>query len=238
MNYEPVSTGNQSNGVAGIQKNIHVEEASHKKAAVHEYILLPFISSNPPLSSTIQSSDVKAGDQLGDVNAGDQPRDVNAGDQPEDVNAGDIQGDVDEISRNDDVCQGNELRIDSSTHDVNAASISINTTSNIIAADSLNINTADSNHRNMPTLEATGIFDGAFDDRDLGAKADTNNLGSSTVISPILTTRSMRMEQYHTHTDYALWEVIINGDSSIPKPPAVGTIVPLKTEAQKLARKK
>nr|GEZ64004.1 ribonuclease H-like domain-containing protein [Tanacetum cinerariifolium] len=48
---------------------------------------------------------------------------------------------------------------------------------------------------------------------------------------------SMRMEQYLTHTDYALLEVIINGDSPVPEPPAVGTVVPLKTKAQKLARK-
>nr|GEV82723.1 reverse transcriptase domain-containing protein [Tanacetum cinerariifolium] len=136
------------------------EENLHEKAAVHEYILLPFISSNPPLSSTIQSSD------------------VNAGDQPRDVNAGDIQGDVDEILRNDDVCQRNEIKSDISTHDVNAASTSINTASKIIAAGNLNINIADSNHKNMPTLEDTGIFDGAFDDRDLGAGADTNNLDS------------------------------------------------------------
>nr|GEX30457.1 hypothetical protein [Tanacetum cinerariifolium] len=31
--------------------------------------------------------------------------------------------------------------------------------------------------------------------------------------------------------------VIINGDSLVPEPPTVGTVVPLKTEAQKLARK-
>nr|GEV40780.1 ribonuclease H-like domain-containing protein [Tanacetum cinerariifolium] len=48
---------------------------------------------------------------------------------------------------------------------------------------------------------------------------------------------SMRMEQYLTHTDYALWEVIINGDSLVPEPLAVGTVLPPKTEAQKLARK-
>ncbi|GJX57575.1 hypothetical protein Tco_0287472 [Tanacetum coccineum] len=35
---------------------------------------------------------------------------------------------------------------------------------------------------------------------------------------PVLKTRdydlwSMRMEQYLTHTDYALWEVIVNGDA-------------------------
>nr|GFA78674.1 retrovirus-related Pol polyprotein from transposon TNT 1-94 [Tanacetum cinerariifolium] len=53
MNYEPVYVGNQSNGDACIQTNIHAGQASHEKAAVHEYILLPFIPSNPPLSSTI-----------------------------------------------------------------------------------------------------------------------------------------------------------------------------------------
>nr|GEV67298.1 hypothetical protein [Tanacetum cinerariifolium] len=170
INYEPVSTRNKSNGDAGIQTDIYAGQASQEKATVHKYILLPFISSNPPLSLTIQSSDVNAGDQLGDVNARD------------------IQGDVNEISRNDNVCQENETRIDSSTYAINAASTSINTASNIIAAGSLNINIADSNHTNMLTLEATGIFDGAFDDRDLGAEADTTNLDSSIVFSPILTT--------------------------------------------------
>nr|GEX67458.1 retrovirus-related Pol polyprotein from transposon TNT 1-94 [Tanacetum cinerariifolium] len=147
------------------------EKNLHEKAAVHEYILLPFISFTPPLSSTIQSSD------------------VNAGDQPRDVNASEIQGAVDEISRNNDVCQGNEIRIDSSTNAVNAASTSINTASNVIAAGSININTATSNHINMPTLEAIRIFNGAFDDRDLGVEADTNNLDSSIVVSPIPITR-------------------------------------------------
>nr|GEX39423.1 uncharacterized mitochondrial protein AtMg00810-like [Tanacetum cinerariifolium] len=110
-----------------------VEENLHEKAVVHEYILLPFIPSNQPLSSTIQSSY---------VNAGDKPGDVDTGDKPGDVNAGDIQGNVDEISRNDDVCQGNEIRIDSSTHVVNAASPSVNTASNII--DRLDANNLDS----------------------------------------------------------------------------------------------
>nr|GEV67952.1 ribonuclease H-like domain-containing protein [Tanacetum cinerariifolium] len=108
-----------------------------------------------------------------------------------DVNAGDIQGDVEEILRNDYVCQGNEIRIDSSTHAVNAASTSINTASNIIVVRSLNTNTTDSNHTNMSTLEAIGIFDVAFDDRVLGAEADTNNLDSSTVVNPIPTTRDV-----------------------------------------------
>nr|GEY52780.1 hypothetical protein [Tanacetum cinerariifolium] len=42
---------------------------------------------------------------------------------------------------------------------------------------------------NTGDIQATGIFDGAFDDRDWGVEADTNNLDSFTVVSPIPTTR-------------------------------------------------
>ncbi|GKA49266.1 putative reverse transcriptase domain-containing protein [Tanacetum coccineum] len=49
---------------------------------------------------------------------------------------------------------------------------------------------------------------------------------------------SMRMEQYLTHTNYALWEVIMNGDAptSVASASAEGPIPP-KTAEQKLARK-
>ncbi|GJY78480.1 hypothetical protein Tco_0484281 [Tanacetum coccineum] len=47
----------------------------------------------------------------------------------------------------------------------------------------------------------------------------------------------MRMEQYLTHTDYALWEVIVNGDApAITSASTEGPISP-KTAEQKLARK-
>nr|GEV56150.1 hypothetical protein [Tanacetum cinerariifolium] len=144
------------------------------------------------LTKSMNYDPVSVGNQSNgdaDVNAGDQPGDVNNGDQPGDVNAGDIQGDVDEISRNDNVCQGDKIRIDCSTRVINAASTNINIASNIIAAGSLNINNVDYILTNMPTLEDTGIFDGAFDDRDLGAEADTNNLDSFIVFSHIPTTR-------------------------------------------------
>nr|GFB90795.1 hypothetical protein [Tanacetum cinerariifolium] len=49
--------------------------------------------------------------------------------------------------------------------------------------------------------------------------------------------RSMRMEQYLTFTDHALWEVIVNGESisSVASAGAEGPI-PSKTTKQKLAR--
>ncbi|GKE02757.1 hypothetical protein Tco_1390740 [Tanacetum coccineum] len=51
---------------------------------------------------------------------------------------------------------------------------------------------------------------------------------------------SMRMKQYLTHTDYALWEVIVNGDApAVIASASAGTEgpIPPKTTKQKLARK-
>nr|GEV97638.1 putative ribonuclease H-like domain-containing protein [Tanacetum cinerariifolium] len=61
----------------------------------------------------------------------------------------------------------------------------------LIASGSLNINTASRipTYPSMPSLKETGIFDDAYDDREVGAEADTNNLELSTVVSVIPTTR-------------------------------------------------
>ncbi|GKB92664.1 ribonuclease H-like domain-containing protein, partial [Tanacetum coccineum] len=49
----------------------------------------------------------------------------------------------------------------------------------------------------------------------------------------------MRMKQYLTYTDYALWEVIVNGDAPTIASASVGIegLIPPKTTEQKLARK-
>ncbi|GJR96895.1 hypothetical protein Tco_0269069 [Tanacetum coccineum] len=47
----------------------------------------------------------------------------------------------------------------------------------------------------------------------------------------------MRMEQYLTHTDYTLWEVIVNGDTPVVASASAEGPIPLKTAEQKLARK-
>ncbi|GKA67988.1 hypothetical protein Tco_0767905 [Tanacetum coccineum] len=48
---------------------------------------------------------------------------------------------------------------------------------------------------------------------------------------------SMRMEQYLTHTNYALWEVIVNGDAPAVTSASSKGPIPPKTAEQKLARK-
>ncbi|GJW03431.1 uncharacterized mitochondrial protein-like protein [Tanacetum coccineum] len=155
MNYEPVTAGNQTNDDAGIETNINAGQAGQEKASDHEYILLPFMPSDSPLSSSNQNSE--------DKDADDEP---GKGDEGLD-----------------------QERTDSSTQDINTAGPSINTASTNINTGSLNINTVSSNDPSMPSLEETGIFDGAYDDEDVGAESDLNNLETTINVSPIPTTR-------------------------------------------------
>ncbi|GJT23452.1 hypothetical protein Tco_0893389 [Tanacetum coccineum] len=113
MNYEPVTAGNQTNNDAGIKTDINSGQVGQEKTSDHEYILLPFMPANSPLSSSTQSSDDKDADEM--------------------------PGKGDEGS--------------------------------------------------MPSLEETGIFDDPYDDREVGAEADQNNLELSTAVSTIPTTR-------------------------------------------------
>ncbi|GKF51000.1 hypothetical protein Tco_0147467, partial [Tanacetum coccineum] len=163
MNYEPVTAGNQTNGDTGIETNVNAGQARQEKASDHEYILLPLMLSNSPLSLSTQSTNDKDADEVPD------------------------KGD-DDVSQTKDLDQ--EMT-DSSTQDINTAGPSINTASENINTGSLNINTASPipNDLSMQSLENTGIFDDAYDDREVGAEADLNNLDTTMNVSPIPTTR-------------------------------------------------
>ncbi|GJW29075.1 putative ribonuclease H-like domain-containing protein [Tanacetum coccineum] len=76
----------------------------------------------------------------------------------------------------------NQERPENSTQDVNTAGLSINTASININTGSLNINTVSSNDQSMPSSEETAIFADVYDDREVGAEADTNNLELSIVM--------------------------------------------------------
>ncbi|GJT17717.1 putative ribonuclease H-like domain-containing protein [Tanacetum coccineum] len=111
MNYKPVTAGNQTNNDASIETNINAGQAGQEKASDHEYILLPFMPSDSPLSSSNQNSKDK---------------------------------DVDDESGKGDEGLDQE-RTDSKT----------------------------------------GIFDGAYDDEDVGAESDLNNLETTINVSLI-----------------------------------------------------
>nr|GEX77100.1 hypothetical protein [Tanacetum cinerariifolium] len=162
MNYVPVTAGNQTNDDAGIGINVNTGKARQEKASDYEFILRPFMHSNSPLFSSTQSLD---------------------------------DNDIDEVSGKGDEGVSKESEIDdpkrtnSSTQDVNIARPSIDTVNTNINTDTLNINIVGSNDLSMLSLEETGIFDGVYDDREVGVEANTNNLELLTVVSPIPTTR-------------------------------------------------
>nr|GEY25748.1 putative ribonuclease H-like domain-containing protein [Tanacetum cinerariifolium] len=91
------------------------------------------------------------------------------------------------------ISEGSEIddqeMTNSNTQDVNTVGLSINTANTNINTGSLNINVVGSNDPSMPSLEETGIFNDVYDDREVGAEADINNLELSIVVSPIPTTR-------------------------------------------------
>nr|GEV44179.1 putative ribonuclease H-like domain-containing protein [Tanacetum cinerariifolium] len=151
----------------GIEINVNARQAGQEKASDHEYILLPFMLFNSPLSLSTRSSDDKNDDEV----PGKGDKGVSKG------------------SRIDD-----QERTDSSTQDVNTAGPSINTTNININTGSLNINNASFNDHGMPSLEETGIFDDVYNDREVGAEANINNLELLTVFSHIPT---IRVHKYH-----------------------------------------
>ncbi|GJR01939.1 retrovirus-related pol polyprotein from transposon TNT 1-94 [Tanacetum coccineum] len=81
---------------------------------------------------------------------------------------------------------------------------SINTASENVNTSSSNINTASPipNDPSMQSLEATGIFNDAYDDREeVGAEADLNNLVTIINVSSIPTTRFTKIIQVWTLVD-------------------------------------
>ncbi|GJU11706.1 hypothetical protein Tco_1134102 [Tanacetum coccineum] len=140
-------------------------QAGKEKASDHEYILLPLMLSNSPLSSSTQSIDDKDADKV--PNKGDddvsqrngQEKEGGASNKEADQHVQDFRAELDNFEN------------------INTGNPNINTASPI------------PNDSSMQSLENTGIFDGAYDDEDVGAEADLNNLETTMNASPIPTTR-------------------------------------------------
>ncbi|GJU05510.1 ribonuclease H-like domain-containing protein [Tanacetum coccineum] len=189
--------------------NVAGRQARQEKASDHEYILLPLMLSNSPLSSSSQSTYNKDADEVlgkGDDDLSErngQEKKEGASNKEDDQHVQDFRTELNNLLVQQKEGYANNTnrvstvnpcvsaagqgfdnaddqeRIDSSTQDVNTAGPSINTASENINTGSSNINTVSPipNDPSMQSLEATGIFDDAYDDREeVGAEADLNNL--------------------------------------------------------------
>ncbi|GJW73017.1 putative ribonuclease H-like domain-containing protein [Tanacetum coccineum] len=159
MNYEPVTAGNQTNSDTGIKTNVNVGQAGQEKASDHEYILLPLILSNSPLSSTSQSTDNK------DVDRDFRAELVNLLVQQKEGYSNNtnrvstVNPSVSAAGQGFDNADDQE-RVNSSTQDVNTVGPSINTACKNVNIGSSNINIASPipNDPSMKSLEATDIL--------------------------------------------------------------------------------
>ncbi|GJU33189.1 putative ribonuclease H-like domain-containing protein [Tanacetum coccineum] len=159
MNYEPITAGNQTNRNAGIKDNVDA-------VPTQQYILLPLLSDSP------QSSEDAVTDDAGKMKT------------EEPANEGERNGqEKEEGASNKEGYANSTNRVSTISPSVSAAGQSF-INANDLLTDPL-----------MPDLEDTtdllntGIFSGAYDDEDVGAEADLNNLETTINVSPIPTTR-------------------------------------------------
>ncbi|GJZ34127.1 putative ribonuclease H-like domain-containing protein [Tanacetum coccineum] len=149
MNYEPVTTGNQTNRNAGIKDNVDA-------VPTQQYILLPLLYDSPQSSKDAVAND--AGKKTNEEPA--------------------HEAELDNLLVQQKEGYANNTNRDS------IVSPSVSTIEqNFTNADDLPTDPL------IPDLEDTGIFRGAYDDEDVGAEADLNNLETTMNVSPIPTTK-------------------------------------------------
>ncbi|GJX43570.1 putative ribonuclease H-like domain-containing protein [Tanacetum coccineum] len=199
MNYEPVTAGNQTNKNAGIKYNVDA-------VPTQQYILLPLLYDSP------QSSKDAVADDAGKKTNEDPAKEDDKSGQGEATNTNStnrlntVSSLINTVSSSFTTMDPGRERVQRNEFEsvfgqdkdangnniyrmftpVNAAGSSYDNLNG-----SIPVNAATLPNDNLPTdplmpdLEDTGIFSGAYDDEDVGAEADLNNL--ETTINVLVT---------------------------------------------------
>ncbi|GJZ55039.1 putative ribonuclease H-like domain-containing protein [Tanacetum coccineum] len=174
MNYEPVTAGNQTNKNAGIKDNVDA-------VPTQQYILLPLLYDSPQSSKDAVADDAGKKTNEEPAHEGErngQEKEGGASNKENDQNVQDFRAELDNLLVQQKEGYANNTNRDSTV------SPSVSTAGqNFTNADDLPTDPL------IPDLEDTGIFSGAYDDEDVGAEADLNNLETTMNVSPIPTTR-------------------------------------------------
>ncbi|GJU03610.1 hypothetical protein Tco_1113948 [Tanacetum coccineum] len=165
MNYEPIVARTQSNVFVGTKASDNAGQARKEIEPVKDYILLPLWLADPPFSQDPKSSQ----------DEGSKP-------------SSDDEKKVDEDPRKDSESIDQEKDVNvNSTNNVNAAST--NEVNSVGGKISIEL----PDDPNMHTLEDISIFDLSIDNEDVGVEADMNNLDTTIQVSPIPTTRFIKI---------------------------------------------
>ncbi|GJU54201.1 putative ribonuclease H-like domain-containing protein [Tanacetum coccineum] len=180
MNYEPVTAGNQTNRNACIKDNVDA-------VPTQQYILLPLLSDSPQSSEDAVVDDAGKKTTEEPANKGErngQEKEGGASNKEGDQNVQDLRAELDKLLvQQKEAYANNTNRVSTVSPSVSAVGKSFDN-ANDLPTDPF-----------MPDLEDTtdllntDIFSGAYDDEDVGAEADLNNLETTMNVSPIPTTR-------------------------------------------------
>ncbi|GJS73666.1 reverse transcriptase domain-containing protein [Tanacetum coccineum] len=186
----------QQNGVTERKNRILIEAA--RTMLADSFLPTTFWAALIIFSTACYSTDDKDADEVPDKGDDDvsqrngQEKEGRASNKEDDQHVQDFRAELDSLLVQQKEGYANNTNRDSTASpSVSTARPSINTASENINTGSPNINTASPipNDSSMQSLENTGIFDDAYDDREVGAEADLNNLETTMNVSPIPTTR-------------------------------------------------
>ncbi|GKD56724.1 putative ribonuclease H-like domain-containing protein [Tanacetum coccineum] len=170
MNYEPVTVGNQTNKNAGIKDNVDV-------VPTQQYILLPLLYDSPQSSKDSVADDAGKKTNEEPANEGEingQEKEGGASNKENNQNVQDFRAKFDNLLVQQKEGYANNTNSDS--------------TVNPFGQNFTNVDDPPTDPL-IPDLEDTDIFSGAYDDEDMGAETDLNNLETTMNVSPIPTTR-------------------------------------------------
>ncbi|GJV43751.1 putative ribonuclease H-like domain-containing protein [Tanacetum coccineum] len=201
MNYVPVVAGNQTNGIAGTRDNIVTGQAEKKTEPEQEYILIPICTTDPLISQGPKDSE---------EDSGMKPTEV------DESGASDKDGEDDQATRSEFerlLQQEKQTVHPNSTNSINTVSTPVSAAGPSFTNDdpSSPVNAAEASNAfeehlfeifspfknaftlppvlNVTLMDDTGIFGNSYNDEDVGAEADLNNLEKTMNVSPIPTTR-------------------------------------------------
>ncbi|GKC36107.1 putative ribonuclease H-like domain-containing protein [Tanacetum coccineum] len=174
MNYELVTAGNQTNKNVCIKDNVDA-------VPTQQYILLPLLYDSLQSSKDAVADDAGKKTHKEPAHEGErngQEKEGGALNKENEKNVQDFRAKLDNL-----LVQQKEDYANSTNRD-NTVSPSVSTIGqNFTNTDDIPTDPL------IPNLEDTGIFSSAYDDEDVGAEADLNNLEIIMNVSPILTTR-------------------------------------------------
>ncbi|GKF13289.1 hypothetical protein Tco_0054751 [Tanacetum coccineum] len=180
MNYKPVTIGNQTNRNVGIKDNVDA-------VPTQQYILLPLLLDSLQSSQDAIADDASKKTTKEPANKGERnghEKEGGASNKEGDQSVHDLRDKLDKLLVQQKEAYANSTnRVSNVSTSVSAAGQSF------INANDLLTDPLMSDLEDTINLLNTGIFSGAYDDEDVGAEADLNNLETTMNVSPIPTTR-------------------------------------------------